>query len=363
MRHSCLFAAVSLTLLTLSGCRVDSGGDSSSTLNPASNVDLTFSTFDLADTDRAPNTLSKTRFADFYPGIEPNGADQTAEYQATAADIRRHIDRFIGAEPTSDGKSYRKVRNPLDLMNQVISVGRVDNFDEGRGYIRRRIEADESGTYNSRANQASIRFTDQAATLETRPLNAREWRYQTLDWRYQAGSETGHVYRTIQHVARSVDAEDRDKQPQLLSVLAGSRFNAASFSAIGYNQPEYATADYVSRDYGGIELRQEFIGTTQKDTLYIKSPEQAVIDFSRHGFNMEDDSPDCLRIELDYGMSKVHLFVSNDEPARIPDPEEDPADYENADDIPTVSNPANCANQPETEFLMSWNAESTPDRQ
>lgn len=155
MRHSCLFAAVSLTLLTLSGCRVDSGGDSSSTLNPASNVDLTFSTFDLADTDRAPpNTLSKTRFADFYPGIEPNGADQTAEYQATAADIRRHIDRFIGAEPTSDGKSYRKVRNPLDLMNQVISVGRVDNFDEGRSYIRRRIEADESGTYNSRANQA-----------------------------------------------------------------------------------------------------------------------------------------------------------------------------------------------------------------
>ncbi|MEC7433977.1 MAG: hypothetical protein VYC10_11725, partial [Pseudomonadota bacterium] len=116
MRHSCLFAAVSLTLLTLSGCRVDSGGDSSSTLNPASNVDLTFRTFDLADTDRAPNTLSKTRFADFYPGIEPNGADQAEDYQATAAEIRRHIDRFIGGEPTSDEKSYRKVRNPLDLM-------------------------------------------------------------------------------------------------------------------------------------------------------------------------------------------------------------------------------------------------------
>src|SRR5690606_41528414 len=42
MRHSCLFAAVSLTLLILSGCRIESGGDSSSTLNPASNVDLTF---------------------------------------------------------------------------------------------------------------------------------------------------------------------------------------------------------------------------------------------------------------------------------------------------------------------------------
>jgi len=366
MRQSCCYLAVSLTVLTLAGCQPDSG-DGTTTLNPADNVDLTFSTFDLADTERAPDTLSETRFADFYPGIEPAGADATADNQATATEIRRQIDRFIGAEPTADGKQYNKVRNPLDLMNQVISVGQVNNFDEGRSYIRRRVEADEAGTYNSRSNNASIRFIDQAAVLENSALNAWQWRYQTLDWRYQPGDETtnrpGQVYRTIQYVAQGVSDEARDQQPQLLSVLAGSRFNAASFSAVGYNQPEYATADYVSRDYGSIELRQEFIGETDNDNLFIKSTDQKVIDFGKHGIALDDESPDCLRIELDYGMSKVRIFSSNNEPAKIPDPEADPANYETPDDIPTVNNPANCVHQPETEALISWSTEATPKRQ
>src|SRR5690554_6966434 len=71
MRHSCLFVAVSLSVLTLSGCRMESTG--SSAFNPATNVDLVFSTFDLTNTEQAPDTLSFTRFSDFYQGIQPTG--------------------------------------------------------------------------------------------------------------------------------------------------------------------------------------------------------------------------------------------------------------------------------------------------
>src|SRR5690554_63870 len=367
MRHTCLFISVSLALLSLSGCRLETGGsDESSAFNPASNVDLTFSTFDLTDTDQAPDTLSHTRFSDFYTGIEPLDSEAPdARHLATVTDVRRHIDRFIGAQPTEDGKAYTRVRNPLDLMNQAISVGRIDNFDEGRRYIRERIAIGAAGTYNSRSAGARIRFTDHAALLGQRPLNDYEWNYQTLDWRYQPPAEnlTGKVYRVIQYVARDVGDADREQQPQLLSLLSGSRYNANEFSNTGYNQPEYATVDYVSRDYGGIELRQEFAVVPQKDTLYIKSPEQPVLDLSHYLDADADPSPDCIRVELNYGMSEVRIYTSNNEQALIPDPKADPADYSAEEDIPKVENNNNCTHQSSDRALINWSAESAAHRQ
>lgn len=366
MRSALLYAALSLAVTTLSGCGSDSSG--SSALNPASNVDLTFSTFDLANTPQAPETLTYTLFSDYYSGIEPTGADDTEQNRQTANDIRRHIDIFIRATPAEDGTRYTKVRNPLDLMNQIISVGNVRNFNEGRQYISDRIGESAAGTYNSRSAGASIRFTDQAATNAQLALNEREWRYQTLDWRYvpKTANESSldeKVYRTIQYIARSVDAAQQDQQPELLSLLAGARFGAPAFSATGYNQPELATADFVSRNHGGIELRQEFIGEEEKDTLFIKNSPHPVINFRRHGVLLDNENPDCQRVELNYAGSQVQIYTSDDEPARINDPEENPDDYENPEDVPTVANPDYCANQSEDQAKIVWSTVPTADRQ
>src|SRR5690606_31501460 len=216
----------------------------------------------LSNTDGARDTLRRTRFCDYYSVIETFGAYDATDNQLIFVKQKSEYEIFIGATPGDDGKSYTKIRNPLDLLNQVISVGQVANFDEGRNYIRNRIEQSLAGNYNTRSAGALIRFIDQAAENNEEALNNREWYYQTLDWRYlPKGPEDNNldekVYRTIQYVARGVTEEEIAEQPELVSVLAGSRFNALQFSSIGYNQPELATADFVSRSHGGIELRQE----------------------------------------------------------------------------------------------------------
>ncbi|WP_227515422.1 hypothetical protein [Marinobacter salinus] len=328
--------------------------------NPATDVDLTFSSFDLEDTERAPDTIAHTRFDDFYRGIEPANGDN-ADIGETTTDIRSHIDAFIRATPAEDGKSFSKVRNPLDLMNQVIASGEVLNFQDGRKYIADRIASGLAGTYNSRGNGAAIRFTDQAAVLENAALNDKIWIYPTLDWRYlpdgaEGGDVQEKVYRTIQYVSRSVDPEDESAQPELVSVLAGSRFGANDFVTLGYNAPEFATADYLSRTAGSIELRQDFV-TDKTDTLFIKSPDKQVLDLSRHGVNEPaDGSPDCLRVELDYSMQIVRIFSSDGEPSMIPAPTPDDPDK-------TENNPDYCSHQVDGDASISWATVAIPGRQ
>lgn len=358
MRHSYFFAAISFTVLGLSGCGMEDTG--SSAHNPATNVDLTFSTFDLANTETVLDNLEHTRFWDFYQGIQPSAAtgDDTPENLQTATEIRDHIDKFIQATRDEGANHYKKVRNPLDLMNQVIASNQVNNFQEGRKYISQRIASGEAGTYNSRGNGALIRFTDQLAVLENAPLNQKQWVFPTLDWRYQpeGNSLEEKVYRTVQYVSRSVDPEDADTQPELLSVLAGSRFSANEFKASGYNRPEYATADYVSRNFGGIELRQSFI-EEKTDTLYIKSADKKVLDLTPHGVTSpSDSSPDCLRVDLDYLDSTVRIFSSDGEPASIPSPTaEDPEN--------TIDNEAYCGHQEDGDAVITWVAEGSSERQ
>ena len=62
-----------MTTLVLSGCGLEDTGPSA--FNPATNVDLTFSSFDLQNTEVAPDNLSYTRFWDFYRGIQPAAED------------------------------------------------------------------------------------------------------------------------------------------------------------------------------------------------------------------------------------------------------------------------------------------------
>ena len=136
-------------------------------------------------------------------------------------------------------------------------------------------------------------------------------------------------------------------------MLAGSRFDALQFVASGYNQPEYATADYVSRNHGGVELRQTFVTDAQLDTLFIKNTEQTVIDLSRYG--ADNTTPDCLRVEINYAMDTVHIYTSDGEPARRP------VDGSEDEDT-TEQNPNNCVNQSEDLAIANWSAASASTR-
>lgn len=337
-----------MTALILSGCGLEDTGPSA--FNPATNVDLTFSSFDLDNTEAAPDNLGNTRFWHFYRGIQPVGED--SDDLETTSEIRSHIEIFIRATATESGASYDSVRNPLDLMNQVLASGEVTNFQEGKRYISQRIADGVAGTYNTRGNGAQIRFTDQSAVIANLPLNDQVWIYPTLDWRYLPNGPEGSdlenkVYRTVQYVSRSVDEETQPDQPELVSVLAGSRFDANSFVTLGYSPTEFATADYLSRNHGSIELRQDFIDENT-DTLFIKNDESEVIKLDRYpGYTLEDNSPDCLRIELDYNMELVRIFASDGEPARIGDPD-------SADGQDTIANPANCTYQDDADAVTSW---------
>ncbi|SNC61265.1 hypothetical protein SAMN04487881_0423 [Marinobacter sp. es.048] len=345
-----------MTTLFLSGCGLEDTGPSA--FNPATNVDLTFSSFDLQNTEVAPDNLSHTRFWDFYRGIQP--AAEESDDLDTTSEIRSHIRIFIRATATESDTSYDSVRNPLDLMNQVLASGEVTNFQEGKRYISQRIADGVAGTYNTRGNGAQIRFTEQSAVIADLPLNDQLWIYPTLDWRYLPDGPEGSdlenkVYRTIQYVSRSVEKADQSAQPELVSVLAGSRFDANSFVTLGYSPTEFATADYLSRTYGSIELRQDFIDENT-DTLFIKNDESEVIELNRYpGYAQDDNHPDCLRIELDYNMELVRIFASDGEPARIDDPD-------SAEEQDKIPNPANCTYQEDADAVTSWSTVAIAER-
>ncbi len=330
--------ALSGLALLLTGCGDDS---SHGAFNPADDVDLVFSTFDLADQEGLPATLAHTRFHDFYRGIEPlDDADTDAEDMAT--ELRGLIDQVMGTVATASGDNYRKARNPLDLMNQVLASGEVTNFASGRRYISDRIAAGEPGTYNSRANGALIRFIDQAATNAGAARPDREWQYQTLAWTYAPDDPDGNagyekVFRTIQYIARDDEGADPGSLPELVSLLAGSQFDANNFVVQGYNPPEYANVSFATRTLGSLEFRQEFIGE-QTDTLFVSRSD-------------EDAAPDCLRAELDYPMATLRVYTSTDEPAQI---EQDGA---------FVDNPQHCAFQQSGDESTRYDTVAIAERQ
>lgn len=328
MRNCQLFLSLSVMAAVLSGCGGNGGGDSA--FNPASDVDLVFSTFDLEDVPGKPANLEHTRFYDPYRALEPADADDTTS-KALATALRNHLDALLGHTRNDADTGLSRVRNPLDLMNQVIASTEVDNFNAGRQYISGLIDRGVAGTYNSRANGASIRFTDQAATSDGAPLANRQWIFDTLYWNYTPQAADGSegfekVFRVIQYVARSHDGDDTAATQQLTSLTSSSQFDAVPFSSEGYNAPELTIASFASRTLGELELRQDFV-MAKTDTLFLKDS----------GVNLDPDTPDCIRVELDYPLSEVRLYSSDGEPLTYDD-DGDP-------DTPAVDNPAYCGHQ------------------
>ncbi|MDV2079511.1 hypothetical protein [Marinobacter xestospongiae] len=323
MRHYPLFVAAPFVAL-LAGCGPDTGN---SAFNPATDVELPFTTFILENTETVDN-LQHTRFDDFYRGIQPLDSDD-ADAAEVVGQLRGLVHSLMGAAPDDSGQGYDRVRNPLDLMNQVIAANVVPNFDEGRSYISDRIDEGKHATYNTRSNGAMIRFVDGSVLQE--PLPVREWRYQTLAWTYTPYDEDGNagyekVSRVIQHIARQDDSADEDDLPQLVSFLAGTQFDANNFVTNGYNQPEMATVSFATRTLGSLELRQEFIGE-KTDTLFIS-------DTDSPWFTINGTTPDCVRAELDYPMQVLRLYTSTGESATI--------DHDNDPETPKEDNPAHC---------------------
>lgn len=347
MRHYPLFVAAPFVAL-LAGCGADTGGDSA--FNPATDVELLFSTFILKNTETVDN-LQHTRFDDFYRGIQPLDSDDADAAEVTGQ-LRGLVHSLMGADPDDSGQSYDRVRNPLDLMNQVIAANEVANFVEGRNYISDRIDEGKPATYNTRSNESLIRFVDQAATLNQEPLPVREWRYQTLAWTYTPYDEDGNaghdkVFRTIQHIARQDDSADEDDLPQLVSFLAGTQFDANNFVTNGYNQPEMATVSFATRTLGSLELRQEFIGE-KTDTLFIS-------DTDSPWFTINGTTPDCVRAELDYPMQVLRLYTSTGESATI--------DHDNDPETPKEDNPAHCGMKDIGDETLSFATVAVPARQ
>lgn len=322
--HHTLALFTVLASLGLSACGPDT---SNSALNPASNVDVVFSTFTLSKESELPDTL----FWDFYRGSEPADGEP-AEARDWADALRQVVDLYMGTEPTADGSSYQAVRNPYDLINEVIAANAIRNFYDGRRYISERIDLGQAGTYNSRSNGAIIRFTDQTAENSDAALADREWRYPTLGWIYTPGSETSanKVFRTVQYVARTAPADETATPPELQSLLVGGQYDPSQFVIEGYNHPERVEASFTARhaDVGRMSLSQDFM-TEKRDTLFISQ--------NQH-INVNGQTPDCVRAELDYPMQTLSLYLSENEPATVPDDS-------TADPNDTMDNPDYCGNK------------------
>ncbi|SDW75094.1 hypothetical protein [Marinobacter mobilis] len=338
MRNHQLFLKLSVLCAVLSGCGGSDSGDSA--FNPANDVDLVFSTFDLEDLTGKPANLKHTRFYDAYLGLEPADAGDTAS-KALATALRNHIDAFLGHTRNDTDTGFVRVRNPLDLMNQVVASTEVDNFNAGRQYISGLIDNGVAGTYNTRANGASIRFVDQAATSSGAPLANRQWIFDTLYWNYTPQGADGtsgfeKVFRVIQYVARNGAGDDAAATQQLTSLTSSSQFDAIQFSSEGYNAAEFTIASFASRSLGDMELRQDFV-MDKTDTLFLKNS----------GVSLGAETPDCIRVELDYPLSRVLIYTSDGEPINHDD-DGDPQ-------TPEVDNPAYCGHQQPGDEAHSYN--------
>lgn len=332
MRHIRRFVLIPATLTLFSGCNLSDTGESA--FNPAQDVEAGFSTFVLKDEENKAPNLPYTRFYDFYRGVQPNTADSEQNYQEAldlANALRDRIDVVAGSTRDEAASEYKSVRNPLDLMAQVIRSDEIRNFREGRQYIVDRIEENTAGAFNSRSAGATIRFTSQEAILEGRALADREWVYPTLDWRYQPeGPEEREgrdqkVYRTIQYVARSAPEGETATPPELVGVISGSRYDARVFSTTGYNAPEFTEADFNTRTYGSLEFRQDYVAD-HYDEIYIR----AIVDEDTGESNLDEanritvqgNPSDCVIARLDYDMQELYVWASNNEPLYKPGGEE-----------------------------------------
>lgn len=322
MRHSCVYATVSLLALTLAGCGPESTSGSNFR-NPATSVSLSFESFTLRNETGMPETLPQTIFYDFYRGLEPaEGEDD----EGIAAQLRERLDLLMGLTPSEDGDTYTAARNPLDLLHNVISSNDVDTFDQGRRLMRDSITDGEGARYNTPDTNALIRFTENDGSNTDEPAPDQIWIYPLLDW--TSNPRLNKIYRGNQFIAGEQE-DDGDGIPEVSSAIWSGQFDAPEFSVSGYNRPEFAATSLTGRELGNVEFWQEFIGE-QSDTLILNGTS---------GITIDGDKPDYICVELDYEANRVRVYSSSGEAEALDDSEAD-------DELDTVPvSPVECDQQ------------------
>ncbi|MDK8462390.1 hypothetical protein [Marinobacter sp. SS13-12] len=299
MRHSCIFAAVPLLAVFLAGCGPDSSSGSNFH-NPAASVSLSFESFELSNEEGLPEVLPQTLFHDFYRGLEPADGESDESADVTAQ-LRGRLDLLMGLTPSDDGTSYTSARNPLDFLRHVIASNQVNNFDVGRQLMRDSMDRGEPATYNTRSNNALIRFTETGGNNGADPEPDQRWIYPLLDW--TSAPQSDRIFSAIQFIARAPNDDDPNP-PELLSLGWSAQYANKGFSASGYNQPEFAATSMTGRELGNIEFFQVFTGE-QSGTLVLKQTS---------GITLNGQEPSYICAELDYQQSTVSVFYFSGTP-------------------------------------------------
>ncbi|HTN34933.1 MAG TPA: hypothetical protein VL091_13075, partial [Marinobacter sp.] len=270
----------------------------------------------LTDTEGLDSVLQYTVFRDFYRGIQPATAGGD---NGLATLLRRHLDVFIGAVPNNDGTDYISVRNPIDLMGEMIRSGRVGNFNEGRQLMVRAIRDGESARYNTPANNALTRFSEPEDEDDLSiPPEDRAWTYPMLDWTYNPNLNGGRVFRATLFVATPPPPPET-ASVELASASWSGRFTRQNFGASGFNQPEYAATSMTGRTKGNLELLQVFVETqiTVDGQTFSEYQKDSLTLTNVSGITIGGIQPDCIKAVLHYKPQHLQVFMSKDEPPSI----------------------------------------------
>ncbi|TNE72076.1 MAG: hypothetical protein EP339_13985 [Gammaproteobacteria bacterium] len=303
MRHSCMFAALSVAAFGLSGCGMEDTGPVA--FNPATNVDVTFSSFTLTE---ATDTLL---FGDLFAAVQPAGTEGTRAAEL-AAGIRAQLATFLTLTYTADSEPVlESARNSLDLMRRVLGEDEIGNFRAGKEYISSRIDETAAGEYSNTTNDVSIRFTDQQALLDGEPLTDYQWRYPILKWAYTPDT-SDRVTRIISWVA-SGDFAEGSTRP---SATLGTQFLPRDFLALGYNDGArlHSEGSIVIEGEREMSFVREYNGENT-DVINIDGTAIGTNGGTTGGpeFEFAGSTVDCVRVEMDYDTLTVNVFTSLNE--------------------------------------------------
>ncbi|MDG5500145.1 hypothetical protein [Marinobacter sp. BGYM27] len=258
------------------------GGSCSNAFNPASNVIISLSSFELSD----PADLEHTLFRDFIRGIQPAVSDPTST--AVVDSVMIETARFNGGENTdSNQNNFTSVRNPADLINNQIGTNEIDNFNQGRRYISDCIDASTAAEYSNSANGVGIRFDEAPAGTPVDRYN-----YALLRWVY-APQGSNKIQKVVQYVGTADDFLD--------GIILAEQYDPTNFSSVGFNTPDRASVSFTGgNDTERLGFDQDLI--SDKQDSWTRSSDTP--------FTFAGASVDCARVVVDYPMATATVYTS-----------------------------------------------------
>lgn len=263
------------------------GGSCSNAFNPASNVIISLSSFELSD----PADLEHTLFRDFIRGMQPNpDISVDSKSEAIVASVMKETAPFNGGKITDSSQSnFTSVRNPADLINNQIGTNEIDNFNQGRRYISDCIDASTAAEYSNSANGVGIRFDEAPAGTPVDSYN-----YALLRWVY-APQGSNKIQKVVQYVGTADDFLD--------GIILAEQYDPTNFSSVGFNTPDRASVSFTGgNDTERLGFDQDLI-TDQQDS-WTRSSDMK--------FEFASESVDCARVVVKYTTMIAEVYTSSD---------------------------------------------------